>query len=142
MHKVVYNRCFGGFSLSNEALMLLYEKKGKEIFPYKEDINSGTYKLLDKVGKDQFWTHFSTKYLGEETDGIPDECYVSFYDISRHDKELVEVVEELGERANGSCADLAIDEISSDMYYIDEYDGSESVITPETDHDWIVIEDK
>lgn len=52
--------------------------------------------------------------------------------IPRHDKRLVEVVETLGEeRASGSCSELVIVEISTPCYRIDEYDGMESVETPE-----------
>jgi ABC-type transporter Mla MlaB component len=46
--------------------------------------------------------------------------------ISREDKTLVMVVEELGEKANGDCAELKIIEIPNDVEYtIEEYDGSE-----------------
>lgn len=52
--------------------------------------------------------------------------------MPRHDKRLIEVVETLGEeRASGSCSELAIVEISTPCYRIDEYDGMESVETPE-----------
>lgn len=96
MNKVVYNRCFGGFSLSERALELLLERSG-------------------------------TIFLGN-----------GGREISRHHPELVRVVEELGDAANGSCAKLAIEEIEGDLYRIDEYDGSESVVVPNED-EWIVI---
>ena len=56
----------------------------------------------------------------------------------RHSTALVEVVEVLGEAANGDSATLKIKEISSDLYRIDEYDGFEDVITPE-DEEYINI---
>jgi hypothetical protein len=59
----------------------------------------------------------------------------SDHNIVRHDSILVQVVEELGEKANGMCAKLAIEEVSG-PYRIDEYDGSESVETPGS-YDWI-----
>ena len=58
--------------------------------------------------------------------------------ISRHHKGLIEVVELLGDKANGFCANLKIAEISTTMYRIDEYDGFESVETPDS-YDWVVI---
>ena len=52
--------------------------------------------------------------------------------IPRHDKRLIEAVETLGEdRASGYCSKLTIVEISTPCYRIDEYDGMESVETPE-----------
>ena len=46
---------------------------------------------------------------------------------------LIQVVEELGDEVNGPYSKLAIVEIDSNLYRIDEYDGAESVITPEMD---------
>jgi len=55
--------------------------------------------------------------------------------VDRHDPALVQVVEELGNKANGNYAELRIAEVSG-PYRIDEYDGSESVETPDS-YDWI-----
>ncbi len=56
----------------------------------------------------------------------------------RHDETLVRVVEELGDKASGSCAKLRIDEVPpGTLYRIDEYDGSETVETRDT-YDWTV----
>ena len=59
-------------------------------------------------------------------------------DIDRHNEDLIEVVEILGEDANGMCAELTIVEFEGNVYQIDEYDGYESVVTPEG-QSWIVI---
>ena len=56
----------------------------------------------------------------------------------RHDAILIMAVEHLGTRkASGSSAELKVHELKSDRYYIDEYDGSESVVEPK-DINWIV----
>lgn len=60
-------------------------------------------------------------------------------DIARHNEDLIEVVEILGEDANGMCAELTIVEFDGNVYRIDEYDGYESLVTPENQK-WIVIE--
>lgn len=57
-----------------------------------------------------------------------------YLDCPRHHPILVQVVEELGDRASGSCADLRIAEVEG-LYRIDEYDGSESVVSPDG-YDW------
>jgi hypothetical protein len=49
-------------------------------------------------------------------------------DIPRNDKDLVEIVESLGNLANGFCASLRIVEIPDDVeWHISEYDGIEHV---------------
>lgn len=109
MTKVVYNACYGGFGLSNEAMDRMIELgyDGLKLNP-KYDPKSESM--------------FNYKYYGD--DNIP-----------RHDLILVQVVEELGDKANGKCAELAIDEVY-DSYRIDEYDGFESVETADS-YDWV-----
>lgn len=107
-YKVVINLCYGGFSLSREAVLL-----GREI--------SG----------DPAWggpTIVGDKYDNGEPVG-DDYGYVK---LPRHDKVLVEVVEKLGDAASGRCAALKVEEIDSRYYVIDEYDGFESVQTAES----------
>jgi hypothetical protein len=59
-------------------------------------------------------------------------------DIPRNDPALVQVVEELGERAGASYSRLRIKELpDGTLYRIDEYDGNESVMTM-NDYEWSV----
>lgn len=53
--------------------------------------------------------------------------YIQQWDIVRHDPILVEVVERLGEKADGDYANLVVIEVEG-RYRIDEYDGYESLI--------------
>ena len=49
-------------------------------------------------------------------------------DIARDDPYLVQVVREMGHRANGDCSDLKIVEVPADVkWHIAEYDGNEWV---------------
>lgn len=49
-------------------------------------------------------------------------------DICRDDPVLVDIVKQLGQEADGSCAELRIVEIPEDVnWYVEEYDGSEWV---------------
>jgi hypothetical protein len=99
MGKVVYNACYGGFSLSEAA-----------------------------------------RCRGQEISGNPKWGDHPFYDdIKRHDPVLVQVVEELGEAANGPCAILdVVDLPSGTKYRIDEYDGLEGVERQE-DVEWETV---
>jgi hypothetical protein len=53
----------------------------------------------------------------------------SIFDRDRANPKLVEVVEKLGEKANGFCASLRVIEIPDDVkeWYIDDYDGVETI---------------
>lgn len=58
--------------------------------------------------------------------------------LDRTDPILVQVVEELGERADGRFSDLFIRELAEGtLYRIDEYDGWERVVTQD-EYDWKV----
>ena len=63
---------------------------------------------------------------------------VSLDDLERHNPLLVKCVETLGEGAGGECSKLKIVEINNNKYRIVEYDGWESVETPDS-IEWITI---
>lgn len=127
-HKVVYNACYGGFELSLKAIEWLAE--------HATDLELKSYlkeKLIDERKS------FIGTALGSWSDYIR-AGIGSWFDDKRHHKDLVAVIEALGDEASGSCAELEITEISGNQYRIDEYDGSEEVVTPE-DSNWIFIND-
>lgn len=101
-HYVVYNICYGGFGISNEAVDWLLERGSKHVRLYTKPI-------------------FGNKGCWEGT---------------RHDPLLVECVRELGKKANGRCANLAIFKLDGNQYRIDEYDGNESVEQPSDEQEW------
>lgn len=119
MTKIVYNACFGGFGLSNEAIKLYGELKGLNLV-FIED------KDYPQHGR---W----------HREGNPDyDYYFDQYTIGRTDPVLVQVVEELGEKANDRYSDLQIADLApGTRYYIDEYDGQESIMTIDS-IDWNV----
>jgi hypothetical protein len=74
------------------------------------------------------------KELGIEWDGYGYDYNNEEY---RNDPRLVEVVEKLGEKANGRFSELKVIEIPFDIdYYIDEYDGMETVYEKPTRGPW------
>ena len=129
-HKIVYNDCYGGYTLSYKAIDWLSEY-GSEITKNfiaqkrieakeKEDFSSASQERIDNVTK--FYVMDAAR---------------SF--LKRHDHDLVAVVEALGKEASGTFSELAIAEIDEDKYFIDEYDGRETVVTP-VDVCWTGIE--
>lgn len=137
MNKIVINDCYGGFSLSTLAVKRYYELKYPEVqlFFYKSGFPYYSYTKVPMEKADVILT----KDLGDSYTGPLEEDYlVVSYCISRHDPILVQVVEELGKKANGNYADLKVVEISGSKYRVCEYDGQEWVETPEY-LDWITI---
>lgn len=109
MKKVVYNCCHGGFALSKIAAMWLAGRGHEE----------------------------SIKWLGHVADK-GDSWKDSYYpmSLSRHSALLVECVETLGsDRAAGLFSELKVGEVE-DLYRIEEYDGLETIVTPETVKQW------
>jgi len=132
--KIVINRCFGGYGLSHEAIMRYLDLKGITVYPEQGE---GIWK---------FWTYWLVKPEGrfevKETEDFyamsmeerqahnqkySDETFEE-NNIERNDPVLIQVIEELGDAANGEHAELAIVEIPDDVEWeISEYDGSEHV---------------
>lgn len=53
----------------------------------------------------------------------------AYPDIERNDPDLVSVMEELGEEANGPSASLKVVDVPDDVkWYIRDYDGKETVV--------------
>ena len=120
MTKIAYNACYGGFSLSNEAFEMLLDLKGIE---WEKEKHPGVTHIFD------YWHKGSSRSHSD---------YLSIYAFceNRKDPDLIKVIETLGRKANGSCADIKITELPEGTFYrIDEYDGMEAVLTV-SDYDW------
>lgn len=129
--KVVYNNCFGGFGLSRLATLEYAKRKGITLTLYMRDYSADTYTKLEEsyaTSVDSWSIVYSTEDEGDNPEKLKGYYYPEY---DRHDPDLVAVVEELGEKANGECANLAIEEIPDGAEYeIDDYDGNESVVPP------------
>lgn len=136
MTKVVYNACYGGFGLSREACERYWELQGKQVWIKNSswEFNVWLVPPEERLKQPENWHSLPLEERIAFNERYSKQTWYH-RDISRHDPILVQVVEELGEKANGECAKLAIAEISG-PYRIDEYDGYESVKTP-GGYDWI-----
>ena len=106
--KIVINRKHGGFGLSEEAVLLYGDKKNLNIIANQDE-------------KIKTITHYHLNEVKEEN-GFGE------WEIERNDPVLVEVVEQLGDLANGHYSKLKIVEIPDDVkWYIHDYDGLEEV---------------
>jgi len=115
MHKVVYNSEFGGFGLSDEAINWLLKKGSTHVNMFDQP------SALSVNGTWEGPRHGT-------------------WEGPRHDPLLVECVETLGTKANGSYSHLNVSTISGNYYKINEYDGSEGVEEP-SDTEWVDARD-
>lgn len=98
MTKIVINKCHGKFCLSHKAFLRLREL--------------GQQQALQEVDLGAYWPQGST----------PNEPSLNQFgtEISRDDRMLVQVVEELRAEANGHCAALKIIEVPPDVPWLIE----------------------
>ena len=140
--KVVINKCYGGFGISETALIELVKRDAKclkkftpkkyfggEIENYrgKNKWEEEWEKLFSEFKKLEDGFYACKRYLLVYKDGL-------LYSIggdkkTRTDKTLVELVEVLKEKSFGKYAKLAVIEIPDDIEFeINEYDGVECIV--------------
>lgn len=140
MTKVVYNACFGGFGLSEAGAMRYAEISGFRLYPEADRFGLKTYWRVPDDERTGILEDAAFMRAPTEERIASNKRYVELTftprNIERDDPVLVQVVEELGDAANDRHAKLRIAEVpTGGRYRIDEYDGNESVETPET-YDW------
>jgi len=115
--KIVVNRCYGGFGLSDAACEWLMKNRGYTLGNGKITEDWETFNIVTYDG-------FMSTYAILST---PDEVSSDDNKFRTH-PDVIAVVEALGKGANGSCAGLEIIEIPDGInWHIDEYDGVETV---------------
>jgi hypothetical protein len=142
MTKVAYNAQFGGFDLSHDAIMRYAELKGIKIYAFVDRRRpDGSLVPFDEADRmkpasateaRKAFLHYCT------TPEYSNESYWSTHKAyeDRADPILIQVIEELGKKANGQCATLKIEEVpAGTQYRIDEYDGNETVATRDS-YEW------
>jgi hypothetical protein len=144
--KIVINVCHGGFGLSEKGIDRYIELKGLKLYKntdeeYDKFCNENAvskpsanyytvpYEEFQKVYQnDVSKTDWPGKEEGYGRYNESNQLCWSFYDVHRNDAILVQVVEELGELADGRYSELKVVEIPEDVqWHIGEYDGWEWV---------------
>jgi len=141
--KIVYSPCYGGFSVSEAGIKRYAELKGINLFVEHGKCGLNTYWTTPKdqieglLSEDKWYE--ATQEERVKSNQLHDLHTMCNRKFVRHDPILVQVVEELGDKASGDCAKLTVFETDSRMYRIDEYDGYESVATSYADDDWVIV---
>jgi hypothetical protein len=139
--KIVINTKYGGYNLSALAIQELAKLKNKKCYFFK--INGINYIpiKIEETENTNLWVALSVpnpelyKLNERDKNGLYKSAnkrykLISFDDIynNRTDKDLIKVIEKLGDKANGKYAKLKIIRIPNNVKYtIDEYDGIETV---------------
>lgn len=131
--KVVINKCFGGFGLSQTGYAKYAELAGIKVFFYAPDYSQGVGKNITiraKPDDDMFYVlkqDIGDKPSNEQLNGKKVE-WLHASDLTRSDPNLVQTVETLGKDADTRCSKLEIIEIPDGIEFdIDDYDGMESI---------------
>lgn len=136
--KIVINKCYGGFGLSDKAYKKLIEwgipvrkyikeKRGSDGRYINEPLNEGKI-IFDNELTPQGEDELNDMYYKYKGSRITTRYWETWIDEDRTNPLLIRVVEELGQEANGFAAELKIVEIPDGTdYVIDEYDGLESI---------------
>lgn len=140
MKKIILNKDYGGFGVSPEGYRRYAEKKGLDLFFYEfgseRDENDRLHSVYRKISPPWGLLTFAfTKDFGDEIRGDAEieealKTHLSLSEDHREDPVLIEVVEELGNRANTPYSNLEVVEIPDDVaedYVIDDYDGYETL---------------
>ena len=131
--KIVINGCHGGFGLSHEATLAYLNKCGIQFWaePNEHSLVAHNYYLVppeERIeGNPVDWYSMTLEQRRAHNKAYSETVFYS-RDIARNDANLVSVVLELGEAANGSHARLKIVEIPDDVeWQIENYNGLEWV---------------
>lgn len=117
--EIVVNKCYGGFALSNEAVIRLVEMNSDALQKRQDDTNAKECRILrdgflldgnENLYKDGFWYYYFRDNI----------------EFRMH-PDVIKVVKELSELASGSCSNLQVIEIYPSGIYIKDHDGRETV---------------
>ena len=137
MMKVVINECYGGFGLSKEACQRYFDLKGPQVW-IEEDkrfsaLDMFTVWLVSpeerlEIKEGEAYHKMSRDERIDYNWKYSQQTWYRDNNLTRNDPILVQVVEEMGDKAWGRYAKLAIVEIPDDVQWIiEENDGMEWV---------------
>lgn len=103
--KIAINTSKGAFNLSHTALMEYSKRKGFELYPFIAEATIDGRVCVPYSGQKYSWVYYSLSPIEKN-----DKFFPKVFDIStikRNDKDLIDIISELGERQS-SCGDSTI----------------------------------
>lgn len=132
MKKVLINACYGGFGCFSEEAIKLYQQLGGQMKVHLEGhdrqiIESDEDDVDDVIIDIPYYRFYFT--ISEHSNQSLSHLYNEDEDtMIRTDPILLQVVEQLGDKASANYSRHIIEVVPDDFeYYIDEYDGCESI---------------
>lgn len=137
--KIILNKCYGGFDISTAGYKLYARKKNKPLYIYERSLADFRYLKKVSEGETPHIPYYFFHDMGDTFDineaKKHNNGFIYLDTDCREDPTLIEVVEELGEEANGTFADLEVVEIPDGIEYtIHDDDGIETLC--EVGHTW------
>jgi hypothetical protein len=132
--KIVINTCYGGYGLSEEAVLLIAKEKGLTLYAEPSHFGLGIVNYFTVPKEARVKDADATQW--REMSMVERQAHNAAYDaqtfnadsIKRDDPLLIKAVETLGAKAAGNYAELKIVEIPDGVdWEISEYDGKEHV---------------
>lgn len=125
--KIILNKKYGGFGASYEAYKLYAEKKGLPLYLYSGNFCLNKYRKVNELTTD--FGIYTTEDNGDQFDNDKKiDGELNLDESMRTDKTFIEVVKELGSKANDRFSNLVIVTIPNKSHYIiDECDGFETL---------------
>ena len=138
MKKVILNKSYGGFDVSKEVYKEYAKRLNLDLFAYEIDfVHNADSTRVYYVRKDfdiclDTFAKYTTKDLGDRVlaSKLDDNFVLNLDETHREDELLIQIVEELGDKADGKFGCLKVVEIPDDVaedYVIDDYDGIETL---------------
>lgn len=124
MTKIAINRSFGGFGLSDEANHALAARKGVTLYEIDRYFDMKSFATVPK----EEYQRLEQESRVQRNYDLVNSVHWNSQEWGRDDPDLVAVIQELGEEANGPFAKLTVVDIPNDVdWEICEYDGKEWV---------------
>jgi len=123
--RVAINKCYGGFSLSPRAVKRLAELRGLPCYFFS--VGDAVHKPITMEEAEKAFVWFACSV--PDTLASREATDIDIRPENRSDPLLLQVIDELGEAANGPYAKIAIVEIPDNVEYeIKDYEGGKEQV--------------
>ena len=122
----------GALATSDALSLVGVDDQDPDVIPLGPNQAEPTIKVMYNNCYGGFRLSDRARAMYKARKGLPQDGPTGYSDdeFPRHDPDMVAVVELLGHEASGQCSEIQLEEVPAKYtayYYVDEYDGSETV---------------